>query len=302
MRWRRSHQPGDHRETSEDVYTTTLLQLDEIFNPQQSSCVQVDTVCSRPVQDGIPAHRSIRGKGQHGGLPPRGSQQVGAGILLAEAVSSLNRPASSPAGGPAASLPVTSSARAGSCFRCGSSQHWADTGARPARCRTCVRCGHFARVCQPSAGPPASSSPGPSTMTNAVAVRQEDAIPIPAASPSSPGGVPGCGAQPRRTARALEPPSSLTASVCSMSEPHALHSSDVSSLHAVSHMFASWPVLFASARKCAGVPDCSCVVLELPLPPAKDLIFRLPPILRMPRRPRKRRKVHNEFKFMCGQQ
>ncbi|KAH6946488.1 hypothetical protein HPB50_013725 [Hyalomma asiaticum] len=144
-------QPGDYRKASEDAYTSTLLQLDGIFNPQQFSCVHVGTVFSRRVQDGVPARRSVHGNGQHGGLPPR----------------------------------ATSSARAGSCFRCGSSQHWADSGVCPARSRTCARCGkrgHFGKVCRSSGDPPAASSAGPSTVT----VQQEDAITIPAASPSSP--------------------------------------------------------------------------------------------------------------------
>ncbi|KAH6942751.1 hypothetical protein HPB50_009814 [Hyalomma asiaticum] len=71
------------------------------------------------------------------------------------------------------------------------SQHWADSGACPARSRTCARCGkhgHFAKVCRSSGDPPAASSSGPSTVTNAVGVRQQDAIPIPAASPSATGG------------------------------------------------------------------------------------------------------------------
>ncbi|KAH6922371.1 hypothetical protein HPB50_013411 [Hyalomma asiaticum] len=95
-------QLGDHRKTPEDAYTTTLLQLDEIFNPQQFSCVHVDTVFSRRVQDGVPARRSVHGNGQHGGLPPRGSRQDGAGILPAGGASSPFRPASFPAAGPAA--------------------------------------------------------------------------------------------------------------------------------------------------------------------------------------------------------
>ncbi|KAH6946945.1 hypothetical protein HPB50_016234 [Hyalomma asiaticum] len=34
-------QPGDYRKASEDAYTSTLLQLDGIFNPQQFSCVHI---------------------------------------------------------------------------------------------------------------------------------------------------------------------------------------------------------------------------------------------------------------------
>ncbi|KAH6923525.1 hypothetical protein HPB50_002147 [Hyalomma asiaticum] len=184
-------QPGEHPETSEDTYTTTLLRLEEIFNLQQFSGVPVDTVFSRRVQDGAPARQSIRGNGQHGGLPLRGSRQDGAGIVPAWCVSFPTHPASSPAGGPAASSPATSSAHTGLYFRCGSSQHWADSGACRARSRTCARCGkhgHFAKLCRSSGDPPASSSPGPPTVTNAITVLQEDAIPIPAALPSSPGG------------------------------------------------------------------------------------------------------------------
>ncbi|KAH6921098.1 hypothetical protein HPB50_027915 [Hyalomma asiaticum] len=67
------------------------------------------------------------------------------------------RPAPSPAAGPAASSPATSWARASACFRCGSSQHWANSGACPSRSRTCTLCGkrgHFGPNCVYIAGRP----------------------------------------------------------------------------------------------------------------------------------------------------
>ncbi|KAH6924327.1 hypothetical protein HPB50_015834 [Hyalomma asiaticum] len=192
--------------------------------------------------------------------------------------------------------------------RCSSSPHWANSGACPARSRTRARCGkrgHFAKVCQSSGGP-AASIPRPSTVTNAVTVRKEDATLIHAASPSSPGGdglqapvqcpavVPSHSDSLSCTVRVLKPPGSLTAPVqcpavvpshhelisCTehVSEPQSSiqalsePSTEVSSPHAVSHIIASWSVLFPSVRKFVGVPDYSCVVLELPIAPAKDAV------------------------------
>ncbi|KAH6925602.1 hypothetical protein HPB50_007983 [Hyalomma asiaticum] len=71
-------------------------------------------------------------------------------------------PASFLLGGPVAYSPATSSARVGARFRCGSSQHWANSRACPAWSSTCARCGkrgHFVKVCRSSRDQPASPSP-----------------------------------------------------------------------------------------------------------------------------------------------
>ncbi|KAL1466859.1 hypothetical protein MTO96_042466 [Rhipicephalus appendiculatus] len=75
-----------------------------------------------------------------------------------------------------ASPPASPSARTGTCFCCGSSQHWADSAACPARSRTCSRCGrrgHFARVCR-STPESSAARQRTETVTNTVTVLQVD--------------------------------------------------------------------------------------------------------------------------------
>ncbi|KAL1486627.1 hypothetical protein MTO96_031315 [Rhipicephalus appendiculatus] len=82
--------------------------------------------------------------GPNGGRPPQASPQDGAGGTSPACTSS-------PAGAADTSSPASPSARAGACYRCGSTRHWANSAACPARSRTCSRCGrhgHFARVCR----------------------------------------------------------------------------------------------------------------------------------------------------------
>ncbi|KAL1476852.1 hypothetical protein MTO96_036187 [Rhipicephalus appendiculatus] len=108
------------------------------------SSLQVDAISSRPVQDG-------------------------AGVASTAS-------ASSPTGCADTSSPALPSARAGACYRCGSTQHWANSAACPARSRTCSRCGrrgHFARVCR-STTESSAGRQGTSTVTNTVTVLQVD--------------------------------------------------------------------------------------------------------------------------------
>ncbi|KAL1472729.1 hypothetical protein MTO96_039145 [Rhipicephalus appendiculatus] len=110
----------------------------------QLSGVQVDAVSSRPVQVSVSARRILHNAGPNGGRPLQISPQDGAGATSPACTSS-------PTGAADTSSPAPPSARAGACYRCGSSQHWADSAACPARSRTCSRCGrrgHFARVCR----------------------------------------------------------------------------------------------------------------------------------------------------------
>ncbi|KAL1476076.1 hypothetical protein MTO96_036787 [Rhipicephalus appendiculatus] len=122
-----------HIAKEEELVDRALLQL---------SGVQVDAVSSRSIQDSVSARRILQNAGPNGGRPPQASPQEGAGGTSAST--------SSPTGA-ADTSPASSSARGGACYRCGSTRHWANSAACPARSRTCSWCGrrgHFARVCR----------------------------------------------------------------------------------------------------------------------------------------------------------
>ncbi|KAL1446375.1 hypothetical protein MTO96_044607, partial [Rhipicephalus appendiculatus] len=135
----------------------------------QLSGVQVDAVSSRPIQNGVSARRILHNARPNGGRPPQASPQDGAGGTSPACTSS-------PTGAADTSSPASPSARAGACYRCGSTAHWANSAACPARSRTCSRCGrraHFARVCRTTT----ESSTGhqsTSTVSNTVTVLQVD--------------------------------------------------------------------------------------------------------------------------------
>ncbi|KAL1448317.1 hypothetical protein MTO96_044096 [Rhipicephalus appendiculatus] len=107
--------------------------------------------------------------GPNGGRPPQASPQDGAGGTSSACTSSPTAAADT-------SSPASPPARAGACYRCGSTRHWANSAACPARSRTCSRCGrrgHFARVCRTTT----ESSTGhqsASMVTNTVTVLQVD--------------------------------------------------------------------------------------------------------------------------------
>ncbi|KAL1477059.1 hypothetical protein MTO96_036056, partial [Rhipicephalus appendiculatus] len=108
----------------------------------QLSGVQVDAVSSRSIQDSVSARRILQNAGPNGGRPPQSSPQEGAGGTSA----SISSPT-----GAADTSPASASARGGACYRCGSTRHWANSAACPAKSRTCSWCGrrgHFARVCR----------------------------------------------------------------------------------------------------------------------------------------------------------
>ncbi|KAL1479486.1 hypothetical protein MTO96_051804 [Rhipicephalus appendiculatus] len=135
----------------------------------QLSGVQVDAVSSRTVQDGGATRRILQNGGPNGGRPPQALPQDGAGETSSADTSSPTTAADT-------SSPASPLVRAGACYRCGSTRHWANSAACPARSRTCSRCGrrgHFARVCRTNTESPTGQQ-GTSTVTNTVTVLQVD--------------------------------------------------------------------------------------------------------------------------------
>ncbi|XP_049271644.1 uncharacterized protein LOC125758447 [Rhipicephalus sanguineus] len=135
----------------------------------QLSGVQVDTVSSRTVQDGGATRRIRQNGGPNGGRPPQASPQDGAGGTSSACTSSPTTAADT-------SSPAAPPGRAGACYRCESTRHWANSAACPARSRMCSRCGrrgHFARVCRTTSESPTGHQ-GTSTVTNTVTVLQVD--------------------------------------------------------------------------------------------------------------------------------
>ncbi|KAL1469683.1 hypothetical protein MTO96_040923 [Rhipicephalus appendiculatus] len=156
-------------EDAQDAYKTTLEQLDAIFDTKIAPKFTIQKTLDLAREDERVDHALLPFSGlQVDAISSRPAQD---GVGMAATAS-----ASSPTGCADTSSPSLLSARAGACYHCGSSQHWANSTACPARSRTCSRCGrhgHFARVCR-SATESSAGRQGTSTVTNTVTVLQVD--------------------------------------------------------------------------------------------------------------------------------
>ncbi|KAH8035381.1 hypothetical protein HPB51_005105 [Rhipicephalus microplus] len=134
----------------------------------QLSGVQVGAMSSRLNQDGSSARRIIQDARPYGSCPPQASVQDGTSRTSPSCTSSSSAAADT------SSLPSPLT-RAGACYRCGSTRHWANSAVSPARSRTCSRCrrcGNFTLVCGTTSE--STGHQGTSTATNTFTVLQVD--------------------------------------------------------------------------------------------------------------------------------